>query len=377
MSTARFRKQGGYKQARNIGTSVFNADGGISTRKLQVVGGDALIHGITVGRGGNGVLQYNTVLGYYALKNNTTGVQNVAVGWQTLLKNTNGNNNIALGTNTLSDNTSGGDNVAVGTNALKFNTIGTENVAIGIQALQHNTTGKDNVAIGEYALFSSETSDSNTAVGHSALSKYTCGSSNTAIGYKALYTNTGDSNTAVGFQAGVGPLSQNTTGVNNTFIGYNSVGASDTASNEIILGNSSITTLRCATQTIDALSDERDKKDIIDIPYGLDLINNLQPRQFTWAMRGEPDSNPNQGTTRIGFIAQEVQTVLGEDNNVLNMVKNTNPERLEMSYGQLVPVLTKAVQELYQELTAEKAKTGALETKVADLETRLASLEAK
>ena len=32
MSTARFRKQGGYKQARNIGTSSMNADGGISTR---------------------------------------------------------------------------------------------------------------------------------------------------------------------------------------------------------------------------------------------------------------------------------------------------------------------------------------------------------
>ena len=32
MSSARFRKQGGYKQARNIGTSSMHTDGGISTR---------------------------------------------------------------------------------------------------------------------------------------------------------------------------------------------------------------------------------------------------------------------------------------------------------------------------------------------------------
>ena len=59
------------------------------------------------------------------------------------------------------------------------------------------------------------------------------------------------------------------------------------------------------------------------------------------------------------------------------MVSETNPEKLELSYAQLVPVLTKAVQELDKQLTAEKTKTGALETKVIDLETRLAILEAK
>ena len=109
--------------------------------------------------------------------------------------------------------------------------------------------------------------------------------------------------------------------------------------------------MQCFQQSITALSDERDKKNIIDIPYGLDLIGNLQPRQFTWDMRGETDDNPNQGTTRVGFIAQEVQTALGEY-NILNMVDGSNPEKLQLSYGQLVPVLTKAVQELNKQLTA-------------------------
>ena len=133
------------------------------------------------------------------------------------------------------------------------------------------------------------------------------------------------------------------------------------------MGNSSVTSLQCAA-TLSALSDQRDKKDIIDIPYGLDLINNLQPRQFTWDMRGETDDNPNQGKRRIGFIAQEVQAVLGEDNNVLDMVNGGNASRLTLSYGQLVPVLTKAVQELHEQLIVEKAKTAAFEARLAALE---------
>jgi hypothetical protein len=89
-------------------------------------------------------------------------------------------------------------------------------------------------------------------------------------------------------------------------------------------------------------------------------------------MRGEPDSNPNQGTTRVGFIAQEVRTVLGEDNNVLNMVYESNPEKLEMSYGQLVPVLTKAVQELNTSLETENAQ---LKSRLTAIELRLSALE--
>ena len=59
------------------------------------------------------------------------------------------------------------------------------------------------------------------------------------------------------------------------------------------------------------------------------------------------------------------------------MVSEANPEKLEMSYGQLVPVLTKAVQELSSQLTAEKEKTSALESKITTIEARLAALEAK
>jgi hypothetical protein len=89
-------------------------------------------------------------------------------------------------------------------------------------------------------------------------------------------------------------------------------------------------------------------------------------------MRGETDDNPNQGTTRVGFIAQEVQTALGEDNTVLNMVCTANSEKLELSYGQLVPVLTKAIQELNTSLETENAQ---LKSRLTAIELRLSALE--
>ena len=257
------------------------------------------------------------------------------------------------------------------------------NLAIGgndawnSSALKNNTTGTNNVAVGQNALFLNTTGNFNTGIGGLALGLAgNAGSNNTACGYKAgLNVDVGQNNTFIGYETGPNLL-RNLTNV--TCIGNGAGWGTITGStqNEIILGNGSIQHLRCQQTSITALSDARDKKNIIDIPYGLELINNLQPRQFTWDIRGETEDNPHQGTTRVGFIAQEVQTVLGEDNNVLDMVYDVNPEKLELSYGQLVPVLTKAVQELSSELIAEKEKTAILESKLTTFEARLAALEA-
>ena len=50
----------------------------------------------------------------------------------------------------------------------------------------------------------------------------------------------------------------------------------------------------------------------------------------------------------MGFIAQELdetQTEFGVEEN-LNLVYKSNPDKLEASYGRLIPVLVKAIQEL-------------------------------
>ena len=106
---------------------------------------------------------------------------------------------------------------------------------------------------------------------------------------------------------------------------------------------------RCQVQSISALSDERDKTDIIDSEDGLDIINALRPRKFTWAMR-EPSAN--DGKTELGFIAQEIDAALGDKNDYIGAVYKSNPEKLEASYGKFVPILVKAVQELSEKVTA-------------------------
>ena len=66
--------------------------------------------------------------------------------------------------------------------------------------------------------------------------------------------------------------------------------------------------------------------------------------KFEWATR---DGNGKDGSYEHGFIAQDLQTAQKEnDADYLNMVMDENPDRLEASYGKLVPILVQAVKEL-------------------------------
>ena len=128
-----------------------------------------------------------------------------------------------------------------------------------------------------------------------------------------------------------------TTGTNNANLGSGAAPSSATASNEVTLGDSAISSLRCNDQSISSLSDQRDKTDIIDLPIGLDFINALKPRKFKWATR---DGNGKDGLYRAGFIAQELQAVESSTSvDYLDLVHDTNPERLEAKEGHLLPVL--------------------------------------
>jgi len=176
------------------------------------------------------------------------------------------------------------------------------------------------------------------------------GSFNVSIGTgSSLSLTSGGKNTNLGRSAG----DLITTGQNNSCLGYQSNPSSNSASNQVTLGNSSIATLRCAVTSITSLSDERDKSEIKDLEYGLDFINSLQPREFVWNNRAEIDKDgeefysANKGKKDFGFIAQEVKEL---DNDTLRLVYDENPDKLELSYGKLVPILVKAIQELKAEI---------------------------
>ncbi len=299
----------------------------------------------------------------------SSGTNNVMLGTGTFVWGTPGNNNTALGNFTLTSGTGGNDNTAVGANALRqhFGSAnGSRNTAVGLNALTNGLAASDNVAIGISTL-SATTGGFNIAVGNSALSGNTTGGLNTAIGHSALSSNsTGADNTAIGYKAGY----VNTTGSNNTFIGNGATGSTATVSNEINLGNATISKLRAAVTVITALSDRRDKTDIITLSEGLDFLKQLKPVSFTWNTRDKA----KVGIKSAGFLAQDLlamqkKSAIGDN---LDLVSQDNPNKLEARYGNLLPVIVKAIQE---ESAQKDTEIEALKASLKFLEVRLQSLE--
>jgi chaperonin cofactor prefoldin len=226
----------------NIERIVIKNDGkvGVGTNLpaaiFDVTGGDALINGLTLGRG-NGNDTLNTTIGFKALANNlSTGVRNTSVGSRSLFSNTIGNGNTSVGYNTLLNNTSGGSNSAFGAQALENNTGGIGNTAIGSNALFINSNGQGNTATGSSALFTNTNGNSNTAIGQASLYNNNVGSLNTSSGYGSLYSNTtGNMNAAFGFEA----LKGNVGGNNNTAIGNAALNVNNSGNRNVGIGDSS------------------------------------------------------------------------------------------------------------------------------------------
>jgi len=243
----------------------------------------------------------------------------------------------------------GNSNTAIGALALRSNTTAVNNTAVGNNSSVHNTTGVNNTSIGYGSLIGQSgltTGSGNTAIGTTALSAVTTSNSNTGLGIAAGFSiTTGGTNTCLGAQS----ANLLTTGSNNIAIGHDSQAATPTTSNSITLGNGSNTVLRCAVTSITSLSDVRDKKNIEESTYGLDFVDSLKPVTFEWNTR----DGAKKDVKDLGFIAQDLKEV---DDEYLGLVYSENPEKLEASYGRLIPVLVKAIQELSKEVKQLKNK---------------------
>ena len=190
------------------------------------------------------------------------------------------------------------------------------------------------------------TGDHNTAFGWKAGDSHTTGYYSVIVGSQAGHAiTTGYKNTCIGYLAGDSII----TGYHNTCIGSGADTTSDASTNQFVLGNSSVTVLRCQQTSITALSDERDKTDIINIPLGLDFINKLRPVKFKWDTR---EGMAKDGSYEAGFIAQDLQKLENEEGvaDWMNLVHDENPDRLEATPGSLLPVLVNAIKELSAEV---------------------------
>lgn len=388
---------------RVTGTTGSNIFMGINSGNFTMTGGSITL------------ASYNTAVGDNTLSSLTTGYQNSAFGNYTLFSNTTGYNNSAFGLSSLYSNTTGRENSAFGSSTLLFNTSGSYNAAFGINSLRNNTSGDENSAFGRNSLMDNTTGDLNSSFGSNSLSNNTIGNFNSSFGSSSLTANTsGNYNAAYGYQSllsnqngtlnssfgsfslrsntsgsnnsafGNNSLSQNTSGNYNsafgvlagsnitngsnlTLIGFNSQPSTGTATNQITLGDYQISSLRCNVQMITSLSDARDKKNISELSLGLDFITKLKPRQFNWDKREWYDENVSDGskmteTPTAGFIAQELdeaQTSAGAE--WLNLVLKDNPDKWEATYGNLLPVMVKAIQELKTENDELKDKLAQFE----------------
>jgi len=361
---------------------------------------------------------HNTAVGYAALSKNTTGVWNTATGFFALESNTTGIDNTAGSNEALSSNTTGSDNTANGFAAIAYNVDGNYNTADGSFALYHNSSGLENVAVGYQSLYTNTIGTVNTAVGYEALHSSissgltavgfealfsnTSGQDNTANGYEALFSNsTGSSNTASGHFA----LSTNSTGSNNTGVGFNADlnssysnttvignGALGTASNQVRIGNSGVTSIGGYANWTN-ISDGRVKKNIKTNIPGLEFINKLQPISYNLDLDAadkilqrpatkDKDGNIIQSSQAeievrkqkeqivyTGFIAQDVEKAaksLNYDFSGVDAAKNSN-DLYGLRYSDFVAPLVKAVQELSKTNDSLKEQVANLQSQINEI----------
>ncbi len=335
---------------RNTGIG-FNALQTNISGALNTVAGSKAMHNNISGNS-------NTAFGLEALFSNTTTGRLTAFGYKSLFSNTDGEFNTATGYEALFSNSTGSYNTANGYQALLFNTEGSNNTANGYRALFNNTIGDDNTANGHEALFSNTTGYGNTANGSFALYSNTTGYFNTAFGREALpHNTTGFGNTAIGW----GALSYNTTGSNNTAIGYNALVPDGTQDNQVRIGNTSV--VYAGVQVAwTVTSDESWKKDIAELPYGLNMVTQLKPVHYI-------RKNNDKQTREMGFIAQDVKQVLkelGYDDQ--GFLTKDYEGRMSLRYNDLIAVLTKAVQEQQEIIEKQDKNYGKLLKRVEQLE---------
>jgi hypothetical protein len=97
-------------------------------------------------------------------------------------------------------------------------------------------------------------------------------------------------------------------------------------------------------------SDERLKKSIATYTdNALDLVNQMRPVTFEYV-----EDYSDDRATQIGFVAQDLQEVL-QGKEYLDGIVKDDAEHLNVAYQSLIPVLTKAIQELTARIEALEA----------------------
>ena len=292
----------------------------------------------------------------------------MAIGAQALKTQIGKSDNIAIGRSAMKNSTAYGPNIAIGTEALENASVNFGNyaIAIGHQCLKNNQEGDFNLGIGHLALSNSANNTANTAVGFRCMTALVNGNFNTGTGADTLVNLvSGTGNTAFGYNA----ASSLQSGDNNICIGFRAQPSSPTVNNEITLGNSFTATLRCNVP-LTVTSDQRDKTDIEDLNVGLDFIEKLKPVKYKWDKRewygkyGRPNGSKKENKVQCGLLAQDLDAIQEENDwQFLNLVYKNNPDKLEVTYTNIIFPMIKAIQDLNSQIERLEEKIKLYENK--------------
>ena len=178
--------------------------------------------------------------------------------------------------------------------------------------------------------------------------------------------------TIAGYGGGTVALVATTTGNYNTFLGRQTgstlqvtnctavgVDAYCDGDNQVRLGNVYVGSIG-GKVGFSALSDIRAKKDVRDLDLGLDFVVALRPVAYTLK-----DGN---GRTDMGFVAQDIEALLGDGYNVLGI--GGDPERtLSLRHTDLIAPLVKAIQQQQEEIDSQTGTIQALQAQIRALTT--------
>jgi hypothetical protein len=123
------------------------------------------------------------------------------------------------------------------------------------------------------------------------------------------------------------------------------------------------------------VSDQRLKQDISPIDDALDKVLQMSPQQFRYRIDEYPEMALSDGK-HYGFIAQEMDTILPElvspEAHATSHRKDTRDAAQEKLYGmnyiELIPILTRAIQEQQEIIAGQQQQIDALRIMVSDLQ---------
>ncbi len=110
-------------------------------------------------------------------------------------------------------------------------------------------------------------------------------------------------------------------------------------------------------------SDRRLKKNITTLDHALDKVLNLRGVTFEWKKVGGRNSHPQQGV-QIGFVAQEVETVVPE------LVKTDSEGYKSVAYANVTALLIEAVKGQQKTIAEQNAQLKELRSRVNKLESQ-------